>query len=173
MVMKKIPGYEGYYATEDGQIISIRTGRQRILSQRIHKGYLHVQIRKGIGRHTQVKVPVHQLVLSAFKGEKKLPELVGRHLDGNKLNNYSYNLEWGTVLDNYIDAVQHGTAACFRYGENHPYSKLKEKQVIKIIELINSGMCNKDISLIVNITKNNVNAIRTSKTWKYIPRGVL
>ena len=166
--MKKIPGYEGYYATEDGQVISVRTGQQRILSQRIHKGYLHVQIRKGIGRHTRVKVPVHQLVLSAFKGEKKSPELVSRHLNGNELNNHSYNLEWGTILENNLDSIKHGTAVCLRIGERHHHSKLKQHDVLDIERRVLCGEKQSSIATLYSISQRHVSDIKLHKTWNHL-----
>jgi hypothetical protein len=50
---------------------------------------------------------VHQLVTEAFIGPR--PEgLVIRHLDGNKLNNASSNLTYGTAVENAQDCISHG-----------------------------------------------------------------
>ncbi|ADL50541.1 HNH endonuclease [Clostridium cellulovorans] len=166
--MKAIPGYHGYYATEDAQIISIRSGTERILSQRMHKGYLHVQIRKGIGRDTKVKVPVHQLVLATFKGQRKSNELVCRHLNGNPLDNRIENLEWGTVKDNCNDSIRHGTAACLRQGEKHPCSKIKNSTVVEIKHLINEGLSNRAIADMFSLKTYNINDIRAGKAWSHL-----
>jgi NUMOD4 motif. len=166
--LKEIPGYQGYYATEDGNIISLRSGFERILCQRIHKGYQHVQIRKGIGRDTKVKVPVHQLVLSTFKSQKKSKGLVCRHLNGNPLDNRIENLEWGTVKDNFNDSIRHGTAVCLRLGERHPHSKLKDNTVIKIKHLIDKGLSNRDIADMFSLKTYNINDIRTGKAWSHL-----
>jgi hypothetical protein len=168
MSMKKIPGYEGYYATEDGQIISVRTGIERALSQKIHKGYLHVFIRKGIGRHTKVKIPVHQLVLMAFKGEKASPELVCRHLNGNPLINIPSNLEWGTSKENAMDSIRHGTAVCLRHGEENNASKLTKQQVIDIEHAIKSGALETTIAKQYGISQRHVSDIKLHRTWKFL-----
>jgi hypothetical protein len=172
-VMKNIPGYDGYYATDEGQIISTRSGQARILSQRIHKGYLHVQIRKGIGRSTKIKTPVHQLILLAFKGNKLSPELMCRHLNGKATDNRPDNLEWGTAKENQLDAISHGTAVCLRLGERHPASKLLEQDVYNIINLLNQGYRQVDIATIYGITQRHVSDIKLGRTWKHlcIPRG--
>lgn len=73
-----IPGYEGYYATPDGRVISGRTEPPKELVQRVHKGYLHVVVRAGTGRAAKRKLPVHQLVLSAFAGERPFSRRVAQ-----------------------------------------------------------------------------------------------
>jgi hypothetical protein len=114
--MKQVIGLTGYYADENGEIYSDRSGSLRRLSARLHKGYLHVQVRLGSGRKTQVKRPVHQIVLAAFTGPRPSMAHEGRHLDGNQMNNLPGNLDWGTRADNVGDAIKHGTHASLRTG---------------------------------------------------------
>ena len=169
--MKEIPGLVGYYATNDGLIVSVRSGQSRVLSQRIHKDYLHVQVKRGIGRATKAKLPVHQLVLLAFKGEKKSVDSVSRHLNGNPLDNRICNLEWGTIQENIQDSIRHGTAVCLRLGEKHPRAKMRDNQVVRIKELIGQGLTNKDIAYTVGVKPYNVQDIRKGVAWKHIPQG--
>ena len=86
--MKPIPGHPHYFATQDGSIVSVRSGSPRRLATRWHKGYLHCNI-KVAGRC--VKTPVHQLVLAAFSGPRPAGCL-GRHLNGLPVDNQPDNL---------------------------------------------------------------------------------
>ncbi|EKI6056738.1 hypothetical protein PF347_002279 [Salmonella enterica] len=52
---KDIPGFPGYFASEDGYIFSNRTGQLKQLTARVHKGYLHVHVKYGYGRQTVKK----------------------------------------------------------------------------------------------------------------------
>lgn len=174
--MKEIPGFSGYYASEDGRIYSIRTGKIKELSQRMHKGYLHVFVRRGIGRNTTVKMPAHQLVLLTHKGEKKEPNLMCRHLDGNVLNNSIDNLKWGTAQENVLDMMRHKRAACLRKGQDSLASKLKESDVKKIIKLLQNGVKQSVVASMFNISQGHVSDIKLGKTWEHLttkaPRGV-
>lgn len=108
--MKEIPGFPGYYATINGEIISMRCDSPRVIAKQIHKGYYHVFVKRGMGRRTKVKMPVHQLVLMAHEGLKPDPLSQCRHLNGNCLDNKFNNLKWGTAKENAQDSIRHGTA---------------------------------------------------------------
>lgn len=166
--MREIPGYLGYYATEDGNIISFRSGYPRELTKQIHKNYYHVFVRKGFGRKTQVKMPVHQLVLMAYKGVKPDPIMLTRHLNGNCLDNCPDNLEWGTVKENVQDSIRHGTAACLRLGEQHPCSKLREQDIRDIKAALAKGINQYIIAKQYNISQRHVSDIKLEKTWKHL-----
>lgn len=68
---------------------------------------------------------VHLLVLLTFVGT--CPKgMQGCHGDGDKLNNWKYNLRWDTIGNNHADKILHGTAPI---GNNHPmYGKKHSKE---------------------------------------------
>jgi hypothetical protein len=165
--MKEIPGYPGYFATEDGKIISTRTIPTKLLTQRIHKGYYHVFVKTGTGRHTKKKMPVHQLVLMAYRGPKQ-DHLVCRHLNGNPLDNHIDNLVWGTVAENVQDSIKHGTAAFIRIGEQHPRAKLTEEEVLTIKRLVDSGVSETDLAERFNVTKKHINNIKNGRARSHL-----
>lgn len=102
-VWRNIPGYRGYQASSLGQVRSVdrtlangrRTGGQLLTQSPDKDGYLRVKI---AGK----PVAVHLLVLLAHHGK---PE--GRHLDGNRTDNRSSKLAWGSHLDNERDKLRH------------------------------------------------------------------
>lgn len=112
--MKDVAGWQGYLADDDGCIYSTRSGQLLKLKGRMHKGYLTVFAKRDGRQH---KVPVHQLVLAAFEGERPSSGHEGRHLDGNPLNNAPSNLAWGTRTENVADAIKHGTHVCLRRAQ--------------------------------------------------------
>lgn len=104
-----IAGYEGLYEISAlGRIRSLarRTTRGGILKASPGwAGYLKVSLSKpGVIRSYHV----HRLVAATFLGPCPEGQQV-RHLDGDPLNNTLTNLRYGTVSDNALDRVLHGT----------------------------------------------------------------
>lgn len=101
-----VKGYEGLYEISDwGRVKSLNyrgTGKEQILHQTQNKsGYMYVPLHKD-GKTKSCRV--HRLVAEAFvPNPNNLPEV--NHIDENKQNNRSENLEWCDRLSN----VRHGT----------------------------------------------------------------
>lgn len=104
-----VPGFDGIHVSADGRVFSSRKawrgGPFRELQQLVRVGnrggYPDVKIEKG-----RYRIPVHQLVLTAFHGPRS-EGMVARHLDGNPVNNSIDNLTWGTVKENQNDRHRH------------------------------------------------------------------
>jgi hypothetical protein len=165
--MKEIPGFPGYYATREGVIITIRTNPSKVLKQRLHKGYYHVFVKTGLGRSTKKKMPVHQLVLIAYKGPKQEGQ-VGRHFNGNPLDNHADNLMWGTTADNVQDSIKHRTSACLRIGEQSNCSKLKEIEVREIKRLVDAGVYQSVLAKRFNVSQKHISDIKLGRTWRHV-----
>ncbi|ECC6922379.1 HNH endonuclease [Salmonella enterica] len=155
-----IPGYPGYKASEDGFIYSLRSGRTRRLSPRLHNGYWHVNVNTGHTKRTKVKKQVHQLVLLAFVGQKPSKQHLTRHLDGNPLNNHKDNLRWGTPKENARDSITHGTAVCLRKGQRAAATKLSPDAILNIEREAKSGMTLSAVAIRHGISINHVARIR-------------
>lgn len=76
---------------------------------------------------TRPKKLVHAIVISLWQGERP-NEMEVRHLDGNKLNNASANLAWGTSRQNGKDKAQHGSSKGIRNGA----AKMTEELVLQL-----------------------------------------
>ena len=99
-MLRRIPGYVTYTASDDGRIYSERSGKY--LKPRTRKdGYQQVTLCEGGERHQEY---VHRLVALAWHGEDATHKQVN-HIDENKQNNAPANLEWVTCKEN----INHGT----------------------------------------------------------------
>ncbi|RDB46163.1 NUMOD4 motif-containing HNH endonuclease [Tsukamurella tyrosinosolvens] len=128
-VWRAVPGHEGAYEVSDqGRVRSLdrsvlRRGHEVQVTGRIlkparnTKGYFHVTI----GGSTR---KVHRLVMQAFVGEMPAG-MVTRHLNGDQTDNRLVNLRYGSVAENALDSVGHGThtmAAKTHCPSGHPYA---------------------------------------------------
>ena len=120
---RAVDGFPGYEVSDAGEVRSWYRGEGRILRQTpLPAGYLRVFLcRPGTKRRNTRYV--HHLVLEAFHGARP-PGTETRHLDGNKANNRSDNLCFGTRSDNQLDNVRLGInpntiKTCCPQG--HPY----------------------------------------------------
>ena len=112
---KVIKDYPAYKVTIDGKVLtcfkpktSIITDEWRELKQVYDKscGYMIVTLCKGKNQGRQNK-RVHRLLMEAFvDNSNNYPQI--NHIDGNKLNNNLYNLEWCTAKHNSTSAVNMG-----------------------------------------------------------------
>ena len=114
--MKQVPGFPGYYATEDGFVWSTwKMGckpqadarESRKVMPYIHDGGYHQICLRRDG--VRFKCYVHEIVLLTFVGPCPPDKDRCRHLDGNPSNNAPSNLAWGTAHENRMDAQKHGT----------------------------------------------------------------
>ena len=159
----RVLGYSGYTVDEEGNIYSYRSGSCRKLSQRNHKGYLHVSI-KDDGSPVKIhKEPVHKLVLSSFEGARN-EGMVCRHLNGNAHDNRLENLCWGTPKENVEDAIRLGTASCLRFGENSVAAKLTNQEVISIRKKYTEGCTQKELADLYGVTQRHISDIVNYRT---------
>lgn len=107
-----VAGYEGLYEVSNtGKIKSVKA--QKLMKQHQNRGYLISHICKK-GKHFNLKI--HRAVAEAF-----IPNPEGKrevnHIDGNKMNNHSSNLEWVTPSENIRHARENGLSWL---GKNNP-----------------------------------------------------
>ena len=118
--IRPVIGFPGYFASDDGEVFSDRSGERRLLATtRDHGGYLQVNVKRN-GKAT--KLTNHRAVLLAFRGEALGRE--SRHLNGDQLDNRLANLAWGTSRENAADRERHGTSQRGRLGEAANATKL-------------------------------------------------
>lgn len=55
-----------------------------------------------------------------------------------------------------------------RFGENSFRSKLKEKEVLKIIYYLNKGISGKELAKEYHVTESAISSIKSGKSWSYL-----
>lgn len=121
---RPVPGWEGLYeASSLGRVRSLDRIIKRSIDRkpRLHRGRIlrPMWTTKGRpeNRYGAVRL-MHQgrhevqrlgpLICTVFNGPR--PDgLICRHLDGDPTNNAASNLAWGTLSENTLDSVAHGT----------------------------------------------------------------
>lgn len=177
--IKQIPGFQDYFATTDGKIFSTakRFNSPNPSVPRQLKSW------KNRGKHLAVSLVkdgviirryVHSLILETFVGKCKVGQMC-RHLDGNGLNNNLSNLKWGTMKENQMDRIVHGTD---NRGEKHGMSRLTIKNVIKIRKLFaaanthyrkkDKGVNYKEIAIKFNVAPSTIRNIVRGLTWGWL-----
>lgn len=109
--LNEIDAFSGYQVSSLGRVRCSRnfrgeiTSSYRILKPCMNKdGYLELTIYNN--DHKKCTKRVHKLVANVFHGQH--PDLVVNHIDGNKLNNSSNNLEYVTATTNSTLAARDG-----------------------------------------------------------------
>ena len=110
-----VPGHEGYFATESGDIISYKRGqKRRVLKPGTMKRYHRASKSKFTwycvlcNNKERKTYRVHRAVLSAKLGRKLEDWENCCHIDGNPTNNNMDNLQVGCFVNNAIDCLENG-----------------------------------------------------------------
>lgn len=170
-----IPGYEGLYAVNKfGEIKSygrfykskansIAYKQPRIMKAMLDRdGYERITLTNILG--VKKKYGVHQIVASAFYGEKE-PGYEVMHLDGDRKNNNASNLRYGSSKCNKAFMVDDDTVL---RGEKNNKAKLSEEHVRLIRKKIDEGFSAKELSAMFGVSRQNIGLIRNGKIWSHI-----
>ena len=135
---KDIEGYEGHYQiSNEGRVKSLigwnghkYVSREKILKPSLMtsgKSYKRYKITLSKNNKRTIH-KIHRLVAIAFIPNPDNKPCVN-HIDSSGLNNYDYNLEWVTVLENNMHSIIYG-------GRKPPYDY---RQIIDLYEFGFSG----------------------------------
>lgn len=166
-VWKQIPNYPTYEASNTGRVRSIdridcigRHRKGKILCLGDNRTYFQVMLFKDRIRNYPL---VHQVIANTFLGEKLGYQV--NHIDGNKRNNHSDNLEWVTASKNQQHALRTGLRP---RGEKVNTSKLSMKEVIEIRKRAKKGERGASLAREFKITKQNIYKVIKGKYWSHI-----
>lgn len=156
----------GYYeASNLGRIrrsaIGQRTRSGHILKQQTSNKYNHIMLSLGQRRIKQFYV--HVLVAEAFLGPKKDGDEVN-HIDLNKRNNRSDNLEYLNRLGNVAHAISNGHYA---HGVKHGMAKLSEDDVRAILAS-KGALTRNQLAEKYGVHEGHVKAIWSRRVWRHV-----
>lgn len=157
-------GYSHYCATYDGRIYSLYS--HKFLHPNVHKktGYAMLTLCED-GKKFQVLV--HRVIAFAFV-ENDSPDTKNQvnHLDGNKLNNAAWNLEWTTAKENTHHAHEIGLKKSYV----NSYRPLDDNTALEICRLLEQGARVKDISEMFGIGQTVVSSIKAGRVYPDISK---
>lgn len=171
MIWREAPGWPRYEVSSTGEVRSrtmevgakngaraIRKGRRLVLANSSN-GYQVVTLTDGCRRQ---QIAVHRLVALAFHGRPPHDGAHVLHSDGDKTNNSSENLRWGTPADNHADTERHGRRL---KGERHPHAKLTEAAVRDMRKSASDASM---LAAQYGVTREHVWAVRKNRVWSHI-----
>lgn len=151
--------YGPYEVSSLGRVRHALTGR--FFSQHPDdNGYLRFCAKAPKGRRT---LRVHRLVAEAFHGPRP-SGLVVRHLNGDQRDNRADNLRYGTLKQNWQDALDHGYVVQ-RKGEDNPRAKITADDVKEIRQ---SSESTSALAVRFGLSLRHVNAIQQRVKWKHV-----
>jgi hypothetical protein len=156
---RDIPDFEGYQVSSFGKVRNKKLKQLKEIPNR--QGYLEVRFSKQ-GKSTPRVI--HRLVAKTFLENSNNYSQVN-HIDGNKRNNRTENLEWVNNSMNQKHAYSLGLQPS-RAGERNVKSAIKNKDVAVLKELYNSGKTIRETSNVTGIGLSIVRNIIYGKTWK-------
>lgn len=158
-----------YYISDRGRIISdarCRRGIKLLDPVETANGYLRVNLRHADG--SSLYYSIHRIVKIEFDPIDGFENLQVNHWDGNKHNNWLYNLQWSTGSENILHAYRNGLkyAKC---GENAGNATISNQQAEMIGQLISENQFNHvEIAKNIGCPVHIVDSISCGITWKNI-----
>ena len=152
-------GYPHYCVTYDGRIYSLYSNK--FLHPVAHKktGYAVVSLCED-GKKFQVLV--HRVVAEVFVSNDN-PDVKTQvnHLDGNKLNNAAWNLEWTTPEENTHHAHEMG----LKKNYVNKYRSLDDATALEICRMLEQGARVKDICQMFGVNQTLVSGIKNGSVY--------
>lgn len=156
-----------YFISSYGRVFSI--SHNRFLSKEItNSGYERVNLITIENANKCKHYSVHRLVLEAFNPVENMNNLFVNHIDGNKLNNTIYNLEWVSADQNMDHAIRNKLVN-WKFGDECSWSSITNIEADKIGEMLSMQIYSYEyIADFVNCNKSIVRNIVNGISWRNI-----
>lgn len=157
-IWKPVKGFEGRYEVSNkGQVRGLK--RSSLLAPTIKaNGYHSVKLYDG-SKYTHKYI--HRLVAEAYLDNPESKRTVN-HLDGNKGNNDSDNLQWTTHSENHLHAYSTGLK---EKKSSRGNTKLNDFEVSEVRLLLARGVTQKDIAEKFGVTRSCIADISSGRSW--------
>jgi len=166
-IWKQVPWWASYEVSNKGRIKSLSNDKlrkekiRRFSELRWYKRVLlsNWWIKKAYG--------VHRLVYLTFNGIQLDTKKLILHKNDKPWDNRLENLFIWTAQDN-MDDMKKKWRWWKMHWEHSWINKLKEKDVRKIVQLLDKGIMHKDIAKQYNVNRYTITAINTWKNWNHL-----
>jgi hypothetical protein len=155
----QIREFPNYVVNSDGEVVSFAYRRWETMKACNSTGYAQVGLWKNGKRYQRY---VHALVAEAFLGERPSGKHIN-HLNGNKLDNRSENLEYCTRKENAEHALSMGL---YKTGEQHGRARLTLEQVEFIRQARNQTA--KSLAAQFGVSASHIRRLRQGLRWTVI-----
>ena len=187
-LFKAIPGYNGYYASADGEIYSAK--RCKLLCQQTKTIFDYKVVLLTVNKKPS-NVMVHKLVALAWcplpiNGNWSFNDVLGNymsrnlvvdHINRNKLDNSSNNLRWVSAAENSANAEPYGApkgnknAVGRKKSATHErYLYIYNNRIYTINELTDKLDCSK--SKITESFRKNLNIVKSGTLSRVVVTGL-
>ncbi len=161
--LQPIEGFDDYFVSARGEFYSQVYGElKKMAPYKVRDGYLRLDLFKNGERIT---VSPHRIVAQTFiSNPENKPEV--NHIDGNKSNNCTSNLEWVTHSENMRHAYDNGLCQNQK-GGNNGNCKLSDDEVKAIRQLYkprSSAYNQKKLAQIFNVSVATIDNIVNNRT---------
>jgi len=164
---------EYYWISTYGRVFS--SFSNNMMAQVIGEGdgWLYYTVRLSDMNSNKITLSVNRLVMMVFCPNPNYKNLVANHLDGDKKNNYLWNLEWASYSENTLHAYRTGLHKTYN-GEACSNTRITESLAHDICRCLeNENYTYKDICDIVRMEYNKQNCdiiycIKSKSTWTHI-----
>lgn len=153
-----------FEVSNTGLVRNSKTGT--VFKQRIVRNYYYVRLIITVNSEKifNKNLSVHRLVAKAFCGGRTPKVNEVNHIDGNKLNNNSSNLEWVSPKENVQHAIQNGLRD---HTKVKYHTSISREEIDIMFGLREQGLTHKAISKLLHIGQSTVTHILNGTRRRY------
>lgn len=161
-VFKDIKGFQGRYEISNLGNVRNTTTKQLLHPRPNKEGYLRIGLRKKGSRKIYTYF-IHRLVATAFIYNDDIQSKIQvNHIDNDRANNSSENLEWCTPSYNTKQSFHYNKS---NKGECNPRAILTSLQVAQIKELLKQNKTCKEVATLYKVSRSTIDAIKRGVNW--------
>jgi hypothetical protein len=159
--VKVHPLFNLYGTTFSGKVYRLESKHRMAEVYNKKAKYMYVRVcQENVAKNRRLHIMIAQCWIPNPENKR-----VVNHKDGDKLNNHGSNLEWVTDSENQQHAISLGLK---QSGQELYNSKLEDKEVHRVCELLEEGYRVKDLAEMFNVKKDNIRKIRDGSCYFHV-----